>query len=160
MRKLLLTILLIGVLSVKGQELFKPGYFLKGTIVKDDAGVLWKAKVSVNAKAAPKTGTYWELVTTAPIPVPLPVPITTYVKQASFDSLLQQFNFLSDRVKKVEAKQSEPTELTSILKFSQLGAGLLKIVNDSTTIGRSFIPSQDIDFIITDTTIQPVLKKH
>ncbi len=63
MKHLLFSIFLIASLTCTSQSLFRPGAYKQGTLVKDAAGVVWKAKKDIGkATASPKAGTSWEMV--------------------------------------------------------------------------------------------------
>lgn len=119
--------------------------------------VFWIAKSAFTAKTYPVEGTLWTRFY-----YPGPVANTTStVSRSSFDSLLLRLDSVSTRIKKLEALPTpKAVEPSSTVKISRWGAALVKPINDTTLVIPSFIPSNDIDFVITDSTIQPILKKH
>jgi len=59
MKKLLIIFLLLSATSYS--QPFKPGYYPKDTVITVEA-VRWQSLKSGNRTAAPKSGTYWQLV--------------------------------------------------------------------------------------------------
>lgn len=58
-----LIILLLLSFPCLSQQVFKPGYYTKGTVVIDSLGQKWEAKANFTAKAYPKVSTYWQRFT-------------------------------------------------------------------------------------------------
>jgi hypothetical protein len=71
MKRILFLLFLIP-LFLFGQEPFKPGPYLKGTVVTSN-GLLWKADVDMKlAQAAPSENRYWSLAGISDAPAPIP----------------------------------------------------------------------------------------
>lgn len=170
MKHLTITIILFAIaLAASSQVSTKfqmNAIYGKGNVVYyPTPDVFWITKSAFTAKAAPVEGALW---TRFYYPGPT-TNTTSTVNKSSFDSLLNSFNNLSsifntltDRLKSVETKQQQPAaqNLNSVIKISQFGAALLKVSSDSLLNVRSLIEGPDIGFLLTDSTIQPILKKH
>lgn len=159
MRKLaILSILLLSVVAGRSQTITKfqlNAIYGKGNIVYyPTVDILWITKSAFTAKAYPAENTLW----TRYMPATTTSTVAT-VSKGAFDSLKVQFDALAVKVKTLETT-TQTVSLPSSVKVSQNGFAILKVVNDSTVVIPSFIPSNDIDFIVTENTIQPILKKH